>query len=334
VGGDWYDVFAIPSGELAIVMGDVVGHGIAAASLMAQLRNALRAYVWEGQRPGAVLSHLNGLLYGLEREGMATCSLGILDPVKNILRFANAGHPPFLRLSDGAEAEFLGEGLGPPIGAVPFASYREELVQLATDDTLVFYTDGLIEDRTESIDEGFARMREAAAEPAADVDALCDRILEVSLGGRVAEDDVALLVLRALRMGSTLSMRLPAEPRVLSSLRQTMRRWLRENGVSEGDMQDILVACGEACNNAIEHGTAPMGGTFSIDAEIDGELRFVVKNKGGWRARREDGGGRGLPVMEALMDEVTVDRTGGTIEVQLRRKLQQPAQEPAAETVS
>jgi GAF domain-containing protein/anti-sigma regulatory factor (Ser/Thr protein kinase) len=329
VGGDWYDLFEIPSGELAIVMGDVVGHGIPAASLMAQLRNALRAYVWDGQQPADVLSRLNQLLYGLEREGMATCSVGILDPIKNTLRFANAGHPPFLRLSTGTEAEFVGEGLGPPLGAVPFATFKQQLLQLAENDTLIFYTDGLIEDRAASIDEGFDRIRTAAAAgpPDENIDLLCDRILEAAIGDRVVEDDVALLVLRALQMGRRLSLRLPAEPRVLSSLRQTLRRWLREQEVDDLDVKDILVACGEACNNAIEHGAATLGGWFEIEAEIDGDLNVVVKSTGGWRPPRDDGGGRGIPVMEALMDEVIVNRDGEGIEVRLRRSLSK-AKEP------
>jgi GAF domain-containing protein/anti-sigma regulatory factor (Ser/Thr protein kinase) len=321
VGGDWYDLFEVPTGDLAVVMGDVVGHGIPAASLMAQLRNALRAYVWDGLGPADVLTRLNQLLYGLEREGMATVSLGLLDPIRNTMRVANAGHPPFLRLPEEGDPGFVGEGLGPPLGAVPFASFKEVLLELDECDTLVFYTDGLIEDRSESLDIGLERMRAAADAPGQDIEALCGAILEACIGDRDVEDDVAILVLRSMRMGAKLSMRLPAEPRVLSSLRQTLRRWLREHRVDEPDVHDVLVAMGEACNNAIEHGAAPLGGWFEVEAEIDGDLDVVVRSAGDWRAPRDDGGGRGLPVMEALMDRVDVDRSGQGIVVRMHRKL-------------
>jgi anti-sigma regulatory factor (Ser/Thr protein kinase) len=142
------------------------------------------------------------------------------------------------------------------------------------------------------------------------------------------------MVLRALRMGAKLEMRLAAEPRVLSSLRQTLRRWMREHHVSDKVMQDVLVATGEACNNAIEHGAAPLGGWFEIEAEIDGDLNVVVRSAGDWRAPREDGGGRGLPVMEALMDHVDVDRSGRGIVVRMQRKLDgEPEREPNRERV-
>ena len=321
VGGDWYDLFEIPSGELAVVMGDVVGHGIPAASLMAQLRNALRAYVWDGRAPSEVLARLNQLLYGLEKEGMATASLCLLDPIASTLRVANAGHPPFLRLPEGGDPRFVGEGLGPPLGAVPFASFREEVLQLEPQDTLVLYTDGLVEDRASSLDIGLERMRAAASDAEADIDMLCDGILKACLGDRVAEDDVAVMVIRAQRMGAKLQLHLPAEPRVLSSLRQTLRRWMREHHVPDKVMQDVLVATGEACNNAIEHGAAPLGGWFEVEAEIDGDLNVVVRSTGDWRAPREDGGGRGLPVMEALMDHVDVDHSGQGIVVRMLRRL-------------
>jgi anti-sigma regulatory factor (Ser/Thr protein kinase) len=302
-------------------MGDVVGHGIPAASLMAQLRNALRAYVWDGLEPAEVLSRLNQFLYGLEREGMASASLGLLDPIKNTLRIANAGHPPFLRLTEDGSTEFIGEGLGPPLGAIPFATYREEVLDLKSGDTLVFYTDGLVEDRLSPLDDGLDLMREAASAPHKSVDALCDSILAACIGGRTAEDDVAVLVLRALQMGATLSLRLPAEPRVLSSLRQTIRRWLREQGIADDEVHEVLVATGEACNNAIEHGAAPLGGWFEIEAVMDGDLNVVVRSAGDWRPARDDKGGRGLPVIESLMDEVKIERGADGVEVRMRRKM-------------
>ncbi|MEX2393148.1 MAG: SpoIIE family protein phosphatase, partial [Actinomycetota bacterium] len=325
VGGDWYDLFEIPTGELAIVMGDVVGHGIGAASSMAQLRSALRAYVWDRQSPAEALSRLNTLLYGLERDGMATVMVAILDPITTKLRIANAGHPPLL-LVRGDDAEFIGEGLGPPLGAVPFARFQERVLELKANDMLVVYTDGLVEDRGTTLDSGLGRLRDAVSDGGTDVEALSDHLLKACLGDRPVDDDVAILILRALSLGDRLSLRMPAEPRMLARFRQTLRRWLHEHDIHDGVAQDVLVACGEACNNAIEHGKAMRDGIFEVEAAITGEgadlgLEVVVRNQGSWRERRDDGGGRGLPVMEGLMDSVTVEEKEGGIEVRMRHRL-------------
>jgi anti-sigma regulatory factor (Ser/Thr protein kinase) len=320
VGGDWYDLFEVPSGEIAVVIGDVVGHGIPAASLMAQLRNSMRAYVWNGMAPAEVLTRLNQLLYGLEREGMATASVGLLDPITSRLRFANAGHPPFLHMR-GDETNYVGEGLGPPLGAVPFARFKEETIELRSQDTAVFYTDGLVEDRVTTLDAGLERMRAAVLAGAGEINELADSIVSSCLGSRKVEDDVAVLVLRSVALGAKLDLRLPAEPRILASLRQTMRRWLYEHDVGEDVTQDVLLACGEACNNAIEHGSSPMDGWFDVEATIDGDLEFSIRSPGTWRAPRADGGGRGLPVMKALMDSVDIDRGSEGIIVRMTKKL-------------
>jgi GAF domain-containing protein/anti-sigma regulatory factor (Ser/Thr protein kinase) len=321
VGGDWYDLFETPAGEIAIVMGDVVGHGIPAASLMAQLRNALRAYVWGGKQPSEVLVLLNHLLFGLEPEGMATLAIGLLDPITSRLCFASAGHLPLLHVR-GDEAAFVGEGLGPPLGAIPFARYEEAVLELRPNDTAVFYTDGLVEDRTRSIDAGLDDMRRAITEHGdGPLEELSDAVVRACLGDRLVEDDVALLILRSMPLGDSLSLRFDSDPRVLSSLRQTLRRWMYEHGVDESDVRDVLVASGEACNNAIEHGSVALQGSFEIQAEIDEELRVTVTNEGTWREPRDDGGGRGIQLMKALMDDVEIDREDGRIEVRMRRRL-------------
>jgi GAF domain-containing protein/anti-sigma regulatory factor (Ser/Thr protein kinase) len=320
VGGDWYDLFEVVGGGIAIVMGDVVGHGIPAASLMAQLRNALRAYVWDGMRPSEVLVRLNQLLFGLEPDGMATVAIGLLDPITAELRLANAGHLPLLHVR-GDEASFVGEGLGPPLGAIPFARYAETLLELRPNDTAVFYTDGLVEDRTTSIDVGLQRMRQAIVDGRGTLDEISDAVVRACLGDRVVDDDVALLILRSVPLGDTLSLTLNSDPRVLRSLRQTLRRWMHEHELTDDDSRDVLVACGEACNNAIEHGSASLKGSFEVEVGIADELHVAVRNEGTWREPRDDGGGRGILLMNALMDDVEIDRSNGHIEVRMRRRL-------------
>jgi anti-sigma regulatory factor (Ser/Thr protein kinase) len=251
---------------------------------------------------------------------MATASVGLLDPITSSLRFANAGHPPFLHMR-GVDTTYIGEGLGPPLGAVPYARFKEQTIELRSQDTAVFYTDGLVEDRVTTLDAGLERMRAALLAGAEEIDELADSILASCLGERKIEDDVAVLVLRSVSLGAKLDLHLPAEPRILASLRQTMRRWLYEHEVPEDDTQDILLACGEACNNAIEHGSSPLNGWFDVEATMDGNLEFAISSPGSWRAPRADGGGRGLPVMQALMDSVDIERGPAGIIVRMKKSL-------------
>ena len=269
-------------------MGDVVGHGIPAASLMAQLRNALRAYVWDGMAPAEVLGTAEpaALRPRARRHGDGRRSVCSIRSPRE-LRFANAGHPPLLHVA-GDDATFVGEGLGPPLGAIPFARYQETRLELRPNDTAVFYTDGLVEDRTTSLDAGLARMREAVVAGADTIDELCRRSRRVVPRRPDVDDDVAAPhPALACPLGDTLDAACcTAEPRVLASLRQTLRRWIHEHEVTETDSQDVLVACGEACNNAIEHGSASLNGSFEVEAT----MRRTSSTS--WCGMREHGGNR------------------------------------------
>ena len=256
-------------------------------------------------------------------------------PTRQQIRLANAGHLPLLHVR-GDDASFVGEGLGPPLGAIAFARYEEAVLELRPNDIAVFYTDGLVEDRTTSIDVGLEHLRQAviggratprgAGVSSETIDELSHTVLHACLGDRIVDDDVALLILRSVPLGDTLSLRFDSDPRVLSSLRQTLRRWMYEHSVQEADVRDVLVASGEACNNAIEHGSAALKGSFVVEASIGSgagdELRVVVTNEGTWREPRDDGGGRGIQLMKALMDDVEIDREDGRVEVRMRRRLQ------------
>jgi anti-sigma regulatory factor (Ser/Thr protein kinase) len=226
-----------------------------------------------------------------------------------------------LKVPKDGPPKFIGEALGPPLGAVPFAHFGEKTIELQATEMLVFYTDGLVEDRQMSLDVGLDRMREAISVETTNIEELADHVVRACLGDRVVDDDVALLVVRALPLSKRLTMRLSPRPTVLGSFRQTLRRWLHAHEIPEDDAQAVLIACGEACNNAIEHGASRRDGWFEVEVDIDEDLTVVVRNQGGWRAPRSDGGGRGLPVMEGLMDEVRFDRGPEGIEVRMRRKL-------------
>ncbi|MGY1665972.1 SpoIIE family protein phosphatase [Geodermatophilus sp. SYSU D00696] len=198
VGGDFHDVVPLPEGDVALAVGDVVGHDVTAAATMGQLRSVHRALLAERPGPTELVDRLHGSwpLLGLPR--MATALFARLDPATGALRIASAGHPPPLLVS-GGRAELLdvpaGRLLGAPPGPAP-----EWSGLLPAGATLVLYTDGLVESRTADIDTGLARLRAVAAGEegeVADPDELCDRLLAALTGPRRA-DDVALLALTRL----------------------------------------------------------------------------------------------------------------------------------------
>ena len=198
MGGDWYDVFAIEGGRRSFfVVGDVGGHGLAAAAVMAQLRNAARGFAVEHSSPAVVMRQLNRMLCELEPTETASAIVMLWDPEREITVRANAGHPPILRCRPG-EFGFLDPDVtGSLLGADPDATYRSEEKQLRRDTTLLFYTDGLIEQRGENLDQGMAALL-AYAEGLSDLSprALCDAVLEWRLGYGPSEDDVCVLAVR------------------------------------------------------------------------------------------------------------------------------------------
>jgi serine/threonine-protein kinase RsbW len=195
VGGDFYDVVALPDGQVALAVGDVVGHDITAAATMGQLTSVYRALLADRPSPGALIDRLQAgwALLGLQR--MATAMFATLDPASGQLRIASAGHLPPLLLVDG-RAELLpvrpSRMLGAPPGSAPTVEWAGVLPRGGT---LVLFTDGLVESRTADIDAGMAELVAVTQRAAtSDPDALCDLLL-AELTGAHRDDDIALLVL-------------------------------------------------------------------------------------------------------------------------------------------
>ncbi|HUR49442.1 MAG TPA: SpoIIE family protein phosphatase [Acidimicrobiales bacterium] len=332
VGGDWYDVIPLSGGRLGIAIGDVVGRGERAASLMGQLRNALRAYALDGKEPGQLVNALNVLITDAGSEHMATMIYGILDPAKSHFCFANAGHPPALRLSASGEATYLEAVGGLPLGAIAGNWYEENSFYISGGDTIVLYTDGLIEERTSAIDAGLRRLKEAAevAPRSGDLDEFCEGLSTAVLEGRPCTDDMAILAVRLEAVSDRLVLQLPSETNVLGSLRATLRRWLEAAGASDQETFELLVACGEAATNAIRHASGPGGGQFEVEAELDGDVVVTVRDHGRWRNRRGAIGGRGLPIIESYVDTLEVERGSNGTEVRMRRRLASQELEPTS----
>jgi PAS domain S-box-containing protein len=202
VGGDWYDLVALPDGAVGLAVGDVMGHDLTAAAAMGQLRSVLQSYAWQGSRPSVVLDRLDQLVQGLAMAQLATCLYGRLDlPTDGSpgrLTLSNAGHlPPVLRSPDGS-VRLLDEGVSLLVGAA-LGTTRDELEELVEPGSLlVLYTDGLVEHRGRDLDEGLAALVQAVADaPSDSADAVCNALLDRLTDGDL-EDDVAMLVVRVL----------------------------------------------------------------------------------------------------------------------------------------
>lgn len=324
VGGDWYDVFPVRGDGVAIVIGDVVGHGVRAAAVMAQLRIALRAYALDGYDPAAVLERLDRLLQLSHRNSMATVVLAILDPSEGELRLASAGHPPPLIVGAGRDggAAFVETPVFPPLGARPHPSYEETAIALGPDETVLLYTDGLVEERGVPLSDGLERLRVTAAQGDATPEELCRRVL-ATLVPHAPADDVALVALSPVAPEEELVLRLPAERQILAPMRRQLRSWLRAQDVEEREAVALVLVAGEACANAIEHAYGPVAAGFELHVRRQGDvIEMIVHDAGTWRAPREGSQrGRGLGIMRSIMDEFDVRQDAEGTTLTMRRRL-------------
>ena len=324
VGGDWYDVFLLEDGRVAFVTGDVVGRGIAAASVMAEARTAVRAYTVEDPDPLDVVLMLNRLLLTLGRRRSATMMFMALDLESSTITAVNAGHPPALLLSEDGSRRYVAPASGPPLGVTPAARYEAQELPFPAGSSLLLYTDGLIERRGEDIDDGLARLSDSLA----NVDqrngrgSLADVVWERILRQVELEDDVALLAIESLPLGPRLKFALETRPAVLAGLRRAVGRWLSAHGVSDEQVFDVALAVSEASANAIEHAYGPIDASFEVDCVIsEREVVIEVSDDGTWRPLGQRERGRGLDIMSKLMDELQVSRTETGTRVRLVKKL-------------
>ncbi len=303
VGGDWYDVIPLTDRHVALVIGDVQGHSAAAATIMGQMRTAIRAYAVEGHSPDVVVSHANRLLVGMQTDLFATCCYVALDMEEGDTWLVRAGHlPPLVRDPDGGTRELEVEG-GPPLGVLAEAEFPMTTVGLAPGSVVTLLTDGLVESSTLRLEEGLDRVREAlAAGDPADPGGLADVLLG---DANRRDDDVALLLLRydgtrdRPRRATWAVWRLPD---AVGHARRFTARTLRSWGVAEG-ADTVLLVVSELVTNALVH----TQGQVRLDLTLAGErLRVAVSDasprtpvkapSGDWEAT----GGRGILLVDAV----------------------------------
>jgi PAS domain S-box-containing protein len=326
VGGDWYDAIALPGGRLGLVVGDVAGHGVDAAARMGELRSVARAYALEGHGTVGLVERMNGYHAALGADLMTTMLFAILEIDSGTLRFVNAGHPPPLVVEDDGTTRVF-EGAGPPLGVMDTWRYEERVATLAPGMTALLYTDGLVERRGERLDAGLGRLRDAVA-LGGDPETLVAASLKAT-DAAAADDDVTLVAVRAeARLGPVARLKLSPDEDALVSLRRLSARWLREAGAEGDEVHDLVMAANEAWQNALEHGTNFARTTVGVDLEVNphGEVTITIRDAGSRdRAPSDPDRGRGIELMRALADEVTLELAPHGSTVRLRRALRAPA---------
>lgn len=323
VGGDWYDIVDLDDGRIALVVGDCVGHGLNAATVMGQLRSACRALLLEAPNPGAVLTALDRFASRLRGAKCTTAFCAVLDPDTGELAYSCAGHPPpIMVLADGTKL-FLDDARATPLGVLLGTPRPEHRVTLPPRSTLLLYTDGLVERRREPLDVGIARAADLVEENRnTDLDELAAELMSRLTPAGGFQDDVAFLL---YRQPAPLEIAIAAQPDELAPTRKALRGWLTQAGLDAQQSMNVLIATGEALANAIEHGHRHgAGGTIRMRAvAIADRLMVTITDMGSWKPPAPIPGqhrGRGLPLMRALMHDVTIDQreSGTTVHMHAR----------------
>jgi anti-sigma regulatory factor (Ser/Thr protein kinase)/PAS domain-containing protein len=303
VGGDWYDVIPLADHHVALVIGDVQGHNAGAATLMGQMRTALRAYAAEGHAPDVVVAHANRLLLDMETDLFATCAYVDVDMEQGTAWCVRAGHlQPVLRHPDGTTEIMAAEG-GPPLGVLGQADFPMTPLRLLPGTVIALTTDGLVESPDADIDVGMDRL---AGELSAADPAHLGLVADALLTGARRDDDVALLLMRydgmavrPLRESWTVW----RVPEAVRHARRFTRRTLRAWGVPQDTMDAALLVVSELVTNALVH----TGGQVRLDLSlVNHRLRLAVADTSprspvkptsiGWEAT----GGRGILLVEAV----------------------------------
>jgi anti-sigma regulatory factor (Ser/Thr protein kinase) len=323
VGGDWYDVVDLDGGRVALIVGDCVGHGLAAATVMGQLRSACRALLLEQSSPSAALAGLDRFAARLPAARCTTAFCAVLTLETGELVYSNAGHPPpILVHADGTTLQ-LDAAHGLPLALRPDWSRPEVRVTMPPRATILLYTDGLVERRGSSIDAGMDRATDLVQDGRSQsLDEVADGLMSRLEPEGGYPDDVAVLL---YRQPAPLAMEFTADVNHLGPSRSALRSWLGQAGVEPDQIYDVLIATGEAVANAIEHGHRDRPeGTVSVraTAAVD-RLQVTVTDTGTWKASNTVANvnrGRGIILMRGLMEDFTIhsDDAGTTVHMNTR----------------
>ncbi|MFJ3221542.1 SpoIIE family protein phosphatase [Kitasatospora sp. NPDC086801] len=310
VGGDWFDVIPLPGTRVALVVGDVVGHGLHAAATMGRLRTAVQNFSTLDLPPDELLGHLDELVAHIDQETAAvegapaitgaTCLYAIYDPTHATCVLARAGHPPPALVHPDGRAELLDLPAGPPlgVGGMPFEATE---VLLPQGSSLVLYTDGLVEDRTRDIGSGLDILTASLAHPGRSPQEVCEAVLDALLSARQT-DDIAVLVARTrvLAPDRIAEWEVASAPEAVAQARAEATRQLTEWGLDEAVFVTELVLS-ELVTNAIRYATGPITVRLLYDRTLICEVSDTSSTAPHLRyAVADDEGGRGLFLVARL----------------------------------
>ncbi|MFJ6441136.1 SpoIIE family protein phosphatase [Streptomyces sp. NPDC091649] len=319
VGGDWYDVITLGAGRTALVIGDVMGRGVRAAAVMGQLRTAVRAYARLDLPPHEVIQLLDGLAAEIDASQIATCVYAVHDPNEGHLVYASAGHLPILVRDEDGTVHRAAEPTGPPLGTGGWI-HTSGTIALPPGSTAVLYTDGLVERRSEDIDEGVASLARALSGAKGTPQVVCDRLIR-SLGVTAEhDDDVAVLVVQhPARTGSNAELFHNAALDLLGGVEAAPRARAFATGVLTSwrfpvELRDLgVLATSELVANSLQHGTPPMRlGLRRTDRRLiievtDGDDHLPRRRQ----AEPADEAGRGISIIASIATSWGSRRTPG-----------------------
>jgi len=299
------------------VVGDCVGHGLQAATVMGQLRSACRALLLQNTDPAQTLTALDQFAVRLPGAMCATVFCGVLDLATGELAYSSAGHPPAVVTHRDGTTDLLDQGRSRPLGVRGDAVRPEARYVVPARATLLLYTDGLIERRRQPLTAGIRKVATVVQQArGAGLEDVAAGVMAGMAPENGFDDDVALLL---YRHPGPLEIDFPAEAGRLAPVRSALRTWLARCGIDTTTAQNVLVAAGEACANAIEHGHGfRAGGLIRLRAAATADhLQLTVTDGGRWKTPDPAANphrGRGLNLMRALMTEVTVSTgAAGTV---------------------
>ncbi|WP_406452739.1 SpoIIE family protein phosphatase [Streptomyces sp. NBC_00876] len=319
VGGDWYDVITLGAGRTALVIGDVMGRGVRAAAVMGQLRTAVRAYARLDLPPHEVLQLLDGLAAEIDASQIATCAYAVHDPNEGLLVYSSAGHLPILVRDEDGTVRRAEDPTGPPLGTGGWV-HTSDTIALPPGSTAVLYTDGLVERRSEDIDEGVAALERALSGAKGSPQVVCDRLIRSLNVTAEHDDDVAVLVVQhPARTGAAAELFHNASLDLLGGIEAAPRARAFATGVLTswrfpGELCDLgVLAAGELVANSLQHGTPPMRlGLRRTDRRLiievtDGDDHLPRRR----RADPADEAGRGISIVATIATSWGSRRTPG-----------------------
>jgi PAS domain S-box-containing protein len=320
IGGDWYDVLRVGGQRIGIIVGDCVGRGLSAAAVMGQLRASARALLLTGAEPARLLEELDSVAELIPDAFCTTVFLAILDTKSGEFSYSCAGHLPAVLAAPQEAPTLITDARSVPLAVNRTKSRPQAAVVLPPGSTLMLYTDGLVERRDISLDDGIAHLSATVASGQhLTVDSVADAALSELAPPGGYDDDIAIVVYRRPYAPLLIDQVITADD--LSDIRHQLASWLQSAAVPDEQVADIVLSVNEACANSIEHGYRDRKpGKVRIDGENDGaRVHLKITDGGSWKPASTDSGvrGRGLLLIRAVSDWLEMDCTasGTTVDM-------------------